>query len=228
MGFLDSSTAVIEATLTDRGKQLLIENPQKFKIVKFALGDDDIDYSLTESEISELLITEPLTTSNAIRSKLVTYPKGTLAIHTLQINFQDSDGNNQLDINGNSGRRTLVTMSTSKGYQSVDESGGYTVSFKDDGIQFPFTLLASSRETESRDGIVKDTIVPDVSIADKGKNIIQCTSEGFYIVPNNNLINTDATYTRVIDIIGNQTGATKSLTVNINYSRVDIQSGVLS
>ena len=69
MGFLDSSTAVIEAVLTDRGRQILIEDPSKFKITKFALGDDDIDYSLTESEIEELLVKLDIAFSKEITTK---------------------------------------------------------------------------------------------------------------------------------------------------------------
>lgn len=46
MGFLDNSTnnIIVDAVLTDYGRQLLARNDGSFSIVKFALGDDEVDY----------------------------------------------------------------------------------------------------------------------------------------------------------------------------------------
>ena len=48
MGFLDHSTnnIILDAVLTDVGRQFLSRNDGSFSIVKFALGDDEIDYSI--------------------------------------------------------------------------------------------------------------------------------------------------------------------------------------
>lgn len=43
-----SDTIIINATLTDKGKKLLSRG--KFKVAKFALGDDEIDYELFNAE----------------------------------------------------------------------------------------------------------------------------------------------------------------------------------
>ena len=50
MGFLDHSTnnIIIDAVLTDTGRAFLARNDGSFSIVKFALGDDEIDYSIIE------------------------------------------------------------------------------------------------------------------------------------------------------------------------------------
>jgi hypothetical protein len=47
MGFLDNSTnnVIVDAVLTDYGRELLAQNDGSFSIVKFALGDDEVDYS---------------------------------------------------------------------------------------------------------------------------------------------------------------------------------------
>lgn len=47
MGFLDHSTnnIIVDAVLTDVGRKLLANNDGSFSIVKFALGDDEVDYS---------------------------------------------------------------------------------------------------------------------------------------------------------------------------------------
>ena len=47
MGFLDNSGDIIlDAVLTDDGRKRLAQGDGSFKIVKFALGDDEIDYTL--------------------------------------------------------------------------------------------------------------------------------------------------------------------------------------
>ena len=48
MGFLDHSTnnIILDAVLTDIGRQFLSRNDGSFSIVKFAMGDDEVDYSL--------------------------------------------------------------------------------------------------------------------------------------------------------------------------------------
>ena len=48
MGWLDNSTnnIILDAVLTDYGRQALARNDGSFKIVKFALGDDEVDYTL--------------------------------------------------------------------------------------------------------------------------------------------------------------------------------------
>ncbi len=50
MGLLDntSNTIIIDAVLTDLGRQLLAKNDGSFNISKFALGDDEIDYNIIE------------------------------------------------------------------------------------------------------------------------------------------------------------------------------------
>jgi hypothetical protein len=48
--FLDNrSDIVLDAVLTDYGRQLLARGDGSFNIVKFALGDDEIDYSLFDT-----------------------------------------------------------------------------------------------------------------------------------------------------------------------------------
>lgn len=48
MGFLDHTTNNIftDAVLTDAGRQALARNDGSFSFVKFALGDDEVDYSI--------------------------------------------------------------------------------------------------------------------------------------------------------------------------------------
>jgi|SRR3990167_879696 len=48
MGFLDHSSShiLLDAVLSDTGRQFLARNDGSFSVVKFALGDDEIDYTV--------------------------------------------------------------------------------------------------------------------------------------------------------------------------------------
>jgi len=48
MGFLDHTTnnIILDAVLTDSGRQALARNDGSFSFIKFALGDDEVDYTI--------------------------------------------------------------------------------------------------------------------------------------------------------------------------------------
>jgi len=48
MGFLqgDTNNIILDSVLTDTGRQFLARNDGSFSVVKFAFGDDEIDYSI--------------------------------------------------------------------------------------------------------------------------------------------------------------------------------------
>ena len=48
MGFLDHSTnnIIVDAVLTDKGRQLLARNDGSFQITRFSYGDDEVDYDI--------------------------------------------------------------------------------------------------------------------------------------------------------------------------------------
>jgi len=86
MGFLDNSGDIIlDAVLTDHGRQVLSRGDGSFQITKFALGDEEIDYTLYNSahasgsayydlQILQTPVLEAFTDNAAsMKSKLVTY-----------------------------------------------------------------------------------------------------------------------------------------------------------
>ena len=87
MAFLDSSTAVIDAILTRKGRELLARNDGSFQITKFAFGDDEINYQLydatkatdQDADILNLPVLEPVSNENvALLYRLITLPDGSL------------------------------------------------------------------------------------------------------------------------------------------------------
>lgn len=49
MGFINNTSYILNAVLTKKGKQYLAKSDGKFNITKFALSDDEIDYTLWDS-----------------------------------------------------------------------------------------------------------------------------------------------------------------------------------
>ena len=46
MGVLDNTSVTVDAILTKKGREKLAKGEGQFRITKFALGDDEIDYNL--------------------------------------------------------------------------------------------------------------------------------------------------------------------------------------
>jgi len=89
MAFLDNSGDIIlDAVLTDAGRKRLAAGDGSFKISKFALGDDEIDYSLytpvtssgyEDLRILQLPIFEAFTNNTSVlKNKLLTYTDNSL------------------------------------------------------------------------------------------------------------------------------------------------------
>jgi len=89
MAFLDNSgDIIIDAVLTDTGRYRLAQGDGSFKIAKFALGDDEIDYALynTSSEdasadlqIMQTPILEAFTNNaSSLKSKLVSISRNNI------------------------------------------------------------------------------------------------------------------------------------------------------
>jgi len=100
MGFLDNSGDIIlDAVLTDTGRFRLAKGDGSFRITKFALGDDEINYGLYNKdhasgsayydlEIMQTPVLESFTNNTAtMNSKLVTIPRTNLLyLPVLKIN----------------------------------------------------------------------------------------------------------------------------------------------
>ena len=88
MGYLDSSTITVDAILTKKGRELLAQNDGSFNITQFALGDDEVDYTLFNENhpngtqyASEAIENMPLIEAipdgtNMMKSQLITLSRG--------------------------------------------------------------------------------------------------------------------------------------------------------
>ena len=108
MGFLDNSGDIIlDTVLTDEGRRRLALG--NFSIQQFALGDDEINYELYNTQASsydadlEILQTPVLeaftNNDSSLKSKLVTYPRNDL-LHLTVLKLNELQGNTEMHSNG--------------------------------------------------------------------------------------------------------------------------------
>ena len=95
MGYLDNSSVTVDAVLTKRGRELLAKG--EFNISYFALGDDEIDYSLWDvghdkgtnyygEAIENLPMLEAFSNDpQALKYKLITLPKNTQVLPVITL-----------------------------------------------------------------------------------------------------------------------------------------------
>mgnify|MGYP003132545629 CR=1 FL=1 len=105
MGFLDNSGDIIlDAVLTDHGRKLLAKGDGSFQITKFALADDEINYTLYNNshasgsayydvEILQTPVLEAFTdNAGSCKSKLISYSSlNLLYLPVIKINQQSSN-----------------------------------------------------------------------------------------------------------------------------------------
>ena len=99
MGYLDNSSITVDAILTMKGRELLARNDGSFNITQFALGDDEIDYTLfnenhpngtqyASEAIENMHLIEAIPNGqNMLLSKLITLSRNTSAIPNIETNF---------------------------------------------------------------------------------------------------------------------------------------------
>ena len=99
MAYLNNTSVVVDAILTDVGRQLLAQNDGSFRITQFSLSDDEVDYTLYNPNqpsgsafygeaIENMPIIQAFPQANEImKYKLVTLPRGTSALPVISIGF---------------------------------------------------------------------------------------------------------------------------------------------
>lgn len=130
MGYLNNETITVHAVLTRKGRELL-SSENGLNITSFALADDEIDYTLYDSNHPEgsqyydsalrsIPVFEPLTDeTQCLKYKLVTLPPGTEYIPTIKLGQQniivDKTYNGVINITPT----TEPVYNTSLGYTAV-------------------------------------------------------------------------------------------------------------
>ena len=205
MAYLDNTEITVDAILTKKGRQKLASG-QSLNISKFALGDDEIDYTLYEpahpkgsayydSAIRAIPITEASPDeTQVLRYKLVTLPKGTTQIPIVRLGVP-SIGVNQLE--GGVG----LTPTTSP---AGNANAGYTVVLTDQRAG-TLTVTRGASAVGSVPVFLGEEITTTAQVV---------SGFEFRFTPNPNLtIDVSTTLT----VYGNETGGSQTIPVTVTY-----------
>lgn len=150
-----SATIVVDAILTKRGRQLLASGVTNFEITKFAVADDEVDYSLTglQSNISSYYILQPVPYGESFM-KYKLYTQNTTT--TLDVLYDIQVSNLNYNITNEWAGAAGITMNltpTTTNYTTQDYT--FTVDFAQSGRSAAATIPVSSVKYVGTDGIMK-------------------------------------------------------------------------
>ena len=211
MGFLNNTTITVDAILTKKGRELLAQGTNAFNITKFALADDEVDYKLWDvthpngsdsygKVIENMPILEALPDENHVmRYKLVTLPKSTsrmpvLTLNPASVTFTAAGGLNQppVVING-------VTANV--------EDNSYTFILHDQSV---VNMEIATGAGAGAPGASTPFFLGEDDAPNSKTVVAKSVRISLIALSANNPVGGKATQ---LTVIGNDTGATSSITI---------------
>jgi len=214
MSYLSSTSVVVDAILTKKGRELLAQNNGSFQITQFSLADDEIDYTLYNPShpsgsafYGEAIEAMPIIQAypndqEILKYKLITLPRGTAKIPVISIGYNS--------ITLKQGASLSITPQTLNylGATSTFEQSGYvatigdvrtTAAFNGIGINTP---EATALNTTTTVGTTVSKTVIGTTINITGTTI-------------NTLFGSNTTLYTTLVVIGRDSGARISVPVQI-------------
>lgn len=224
MGYLDNTQIVIDAILTDKGRELLSRGSSHFKITQFALGDDEVDYNLWNANhtlgadyYGEAIENMPVLEANpnslmSIKSKLISLPRSTARIPVLDI------GQTSIELTG--AQHYTVSPSVIN-YSNANSVYGYTAVISDTSVATLRVSPGYEISTASPNNVTPTNQGTTTSTSSTSGTVNQPTSSNqtlsvvglkFDIVGKNQFVEDKVT---TITITGNETGGSITLVVTV-------------
>ena len=205
MAYLDNTEITFDAILTKKGREKLASG-EGLNITKFALGDDEIDYTLYEpahpkgsayydAAIRAIPVTEASPDeTQVLKYKLVTLPKGTTKIPKVEF------GVPSISVNQRSGQVSLTPTTSPSG----NTQSGYTI-----------VLANKNAGSIVGSGLAAGTGTIPVFLGDE-ITTTAAVERGltFSFIPNPNITQTIKT---TITVYGNETGGSQTIPVTVTY-----------
>jgi hypothetical protein len=206
MGYLDNSAVTIDAVLTLKGRELLAKGMSEFNITQFAVGDDEVDYSLWNTNhplgsayfgtiIENMPITEAVPDeTQALKYKLITLPKGTTRIPVISV------GSTAITLTA---AQSATITPTTLNFSSANTQLGYTAILSDSKVGTLTATAAPNPISPTTPRFIGDN---------EDSQSVSATGLTFTLVANTF---TDADRTATLTIIGNETGGSVSISLTI-------------
>ena len=205
MAYLNNAEITVDAILTKKGREKLAAG-EGLNISKFALGDDEVDYTLYEpahpkgsayydSAIKAIPILEASPDeTQVLRYKLVTLPKGTTQIPIVSLGIPS------IGVYQNEGQVSISPTTSPAG----NTNAGYTVVLAD---QRAGTLSVSQGAAGA--GTVPVFLGEEITTTAQVVNGLS-----FSFTPNPSLTTNIST---TITVYGNETGGSQTIPVTVTY-----------
>ena len=224
MGYLNNATTVLDAILTKKGRELLARGEQAFNITKFALADDEVDYSLWDvshplgtdyygTVIENLPLLEPTSDPNTVmKYKLVTRDVGTQKMSQIQgMGAQTVEWNGTSATPGSTATINVVSTQIPGNTGTAVDPGGYSFTVLNSSICY---LVGTGADTGTSSGGIDytqstDSISQTVKSTDGSVNIIAKAIAATATEADNP--------TTTLICTGLQYGATASATITVDY-----------
>lgn len=214
MSYLSSTSVVVDAILTKKGRELLARNDGSFRITQFSLSDDEIDYTLYNPNhpsgsafYGEAIEAMPILQAypndqEIMKYKLITLPRGTAKLPIIDIGYNS--------ISLRQGASLSITPQTLNylGATSTYEQSGYVATIGDVRTMSAFNGLGVNTP-EATALNTTTTIGTNVS-----KTVIG-TTINLTATTLNTLFGTNSTLYTTLVVIGRDSGARISIPVNI-------------
>lgn len=214
MSYLSSTSVVVDAILTKKGRELLARNDGSFQITQFSLADDEIDYTLYNPNhpsgsafYGEAIEAMPIIQAypndqEIMKYKLITLPRGTAKIPVLDLGYTS--------ITLKQGASLAVTPQTLNylGATSTFEQSGYVATIGDVRTMSSFTGVGINTP-EATSLNTTTTIGTNVS-----KTVIG-TTINLTATTVNTLFGSNSSLYTTLTVVGRDSGARISIPVTI-------------
>lgn len=139
MGYLNNTSVVVDAILTNKGRELLSKGSSYFNLTQFSLADDEIDYrlwnpnhSLGSDYYGEAIENMPLIEASPDETQIMKYKLVTLMKSTTRIPVVSVAGSTNLTFVTN-GQSHIISPQTIN-YQNGNATYGYTAILSDSTV----------------------------------------------------------------------------------------------
>ncbi len=216
MGILNNASITVDAILTKKGRELLAKGQNQFNITQFALGDDEIDYTLWNPDhplgsafygatIEALPLIEALPDeTQMLKFKLVTLPQNANRIPQISVG--------QSAITLTPGDSVTISPQTTN-FSGGNSTLGYTLILSDNTV----ATVAVTGQAPGAGGGTVPAFIGDNEAAQS----VAITGISFSVTGKSLVSTKQAT----IIVIGNETGGRQTIDVTVKGNTLYTQQG---
>lgn len=216
MAYLSNTSVIVDAILTDKGRQLLSQNNGSFQITQFSLSDDEVDYTLYNPSqpsgsafygeaIENMPIIQAYPESQEImKYKLITLPRGTAKLPVISIGY------------------TVIVLKQGSSISITPQTLNYlgaTSTFEQSGY---VATIGDVRTTAAFNGVgintTQATALNATGVATVGTNVSKTvigTSINITATTVNTLFGSNSTLYTTLTVVGRDSGARLFIPVQI-------------